>query len=73
LSLFCRKYQNPVAASRHSPPTVHHSAAKPACCASCEPPIGPITCATLREADLPPVLYEVRGSLTSLRGMFSDD
>jgi hypothetical protein len=34
-------------------------------------PIGVISCGTLAEADLPPVLYEVRGSLTSMRGMFS--
>jgi HD-like signal output (HDOD) protein len=36
-------------------------------------PIGAITCSTLREDDLSPVVHDVRGSLASLRGMFSDD
>jgi HD-like signal output (HDOD) protein len=36
-------------------------------------PIGLLSCGMLREAELPGVLYHVRGGLTSLRGMFHDD
>ena len=36
-------------------------------------PIGVLSCGMLGEAELPGVLYDVRGNLTSLRGMFQDD
>jgi HD-like signal output (HDOD) protein len=36
-------------------------------------PIGPISCGKLGEADLPGVLYAVRGGLSSMRGMFRED
>jgi HD-like signal output (HDOD) protein len=36
-------------------------------------PIGPISCGTLTEAELPKVLYDVRVALTSMRGLFQDD
>jgi len=36
-------------------------------------PIGQISCGKLGEADLPGVLYDVRGGLSSMRGMFRED
>jgi HD-like signal output (HDOD) protein len=36
-------------------------------------PVGLISCGSLSDGDLPPVLYDVRVQMTSMRGMFTED